>query len=383
MSTLYTSLSHILSILLFATILPIIHAQSFTPTGRDSPISATIDGQGMFILGGGTAGGEPTSQTFKIDLTESWNASAPRYDKLPDGPVSSGMPSAMSADGQTWASVVNDTLYAYNVPTSTWSSIIVDNNFIASPTGLTAATDPDTGFIYIPNGYGQRGNRTMLRLNIKTKSFDTVPMHPDLQASNNHALTWSAASKVMVLFGGGFGQGLYLYSPTQGWSKPVTKGDTPRSRRAGCLVSFDGGKKIVLAGGYSGDTSASLGDIYILDMATLTWKVGPSIATEYSRSGSACGVSNNQLIMWSGTFDDIRSSLLATNTTLVFNLTTNTWTSSYTALPKPKSTTSATTLNQTSTGMTDVTNDSDGNGPRLVIILGSVIGALAFSLVLI
>ncbi|KAG0243989.1 hypothetical protein BGX31_010024 [Mortierella sp. GBA43] len=306
----------------------------------------------MFVLGGQTTAGQDSLQAFMIDLTKSWNASTPAYQVLPEGPRSEGYPSAMTADGN-WVSIVNDTCYVYNVAAKSWKSILTNSNFSVLPSGHKATADPDTGLVYIPYGYGPPLTRLMVELNINTKTFKTSAMPTAIQGLNLFMVAWSAVNKVMV-FVAPIANGIYQYSPTQGWKNLATKGDVPPIRRTGCLASFDGGKKMVLTGGYSPFTSTTLGDIYILDMASLTWKAGPNITNEY------------------------------TTDTLVYNLTTNTWTNNYVA---PYQSPSQTHTSNVASGTapvqvpTDVPSDSGGDVSRLGVILGSSVGALALALI--
>jgi hypothetical protein len=370
--------------ILASILVSVIHAQPFTPVGVDSPTFATIDGQGMYILGGArlSGGGDLSGQAFMIDLSVPWNASAPVYKKLPDGPISWGGPSAISSDKQNWVMAFQNTTYAYNFQSAKWSRILTDSTL--GPTieaGYSAATDPDTGFIYAPSYLMVNRTSMMMRLDIKTKTFQSLP---SFAGGNNFKVVWSDAYKSMYYFGG-FSDGLHIYSPSKGWSSPVTKGAVPIPRMGPCVASIDGGKKLIVAGGYSRFSSGSLSDLYILDIATLTWTVGPSIALEQMRDAAACGVSNNQLIIWGGVFNDPQSSLIVGTTPLVFDITANKWTTSYNAPPKPTS--SSTSVSQTPTGSTPTSSPSttptngDDGGSLVIIILAIVIGVLIVVLI--
>ncbi|KAI8359555.1 hypothetical protein B0O80DRAFT_440532 [Mortierella sp. GBAus27b] len=85
---------------------------------------------------------------------------------------------------------------------------------------------------------------------------------------------------------------------------------------------------------FAGDDKTSA--VYTLDVTTLAWKKGASIP---SSVGSACAVSGDQFISWGGGVNDDT----IFNKTLVYNLKTDTWTTSYfaTSPPSPSSTTTA------------------------------------------
>ncbi|KAG0243990.1 hypothetical protein BGX31_010025 [Mortierella sp. GBA43] len=329
-----------------------------------------------------------------IDLTVPWNATSPVYKKLEDGPLASGMPSMVSSNGQNWVTLIKETCYVYNFESASWSPIIVNQQFGSSSVliGLEGATDPDTGLIYIPNALKGAGGPSMLRLNITDKSYQAVPMLPEIQNTTLKRVAWSAASKVMMVHFGS-PDSTYLYSPTKGWSKNTTTGVQPPQRNSPCLVPADGGKKIIMYGGYSTLLHTTFSDLYILDVATLTWTAGPSLPIENSRYGASCGVSNDQLIVWGGAFMDAASVFTASSTPLIYNLKTNKWVSAYTAPSKPPSKPSASPSNPsnsstpTSSPNSDVSSTPVGNGndgnSHTVIILGSVIGALVVIAVII
>lgn len=87
-----TSFTLLIVAILLAFIQPIpsIYAQSFKPVGRPQPISSYIDRQGLFIAGGekyySAQENLPFSDAFAIDLSVSWNASNPRFKRLPNTP---------------------------------------------------------------------------------------------------------------------------------------------------------------------------------------------------------------------------------------------------------------------------------------------------------
>ncbi|KAF9363281.1 hypothetical protein BGX34_004497 [Mortierella sp. NVP85] len=328
------------------------------------------------------AGGDTfTKQAFMIDLAVSWNASAPVYKKLPDGPMSYSIPSAITSDNQNWVTIVHNTTYAYNFQSAKWTTILTDSTVGRSSilfSGYSATTDPDTGFIYAPNFVN---SSSMMRLDIRTKSFRSIPMHPGIAAMNLFSVVWSAAHKSMFYFGGP-ADGLYVYSPSKGWSNPATKGTVPIPRTEPCLVSIDGGNKLIVVGGYSRFSSMSLSDLYVLDIATLTWTAGPSISLEQTRNAGACGISNNQLIMWGGVFNDPQSSLLVGTTPLIFDISANKWTTSYNAPPKPTSPSTSISQTPTPTSSPSTTPTNGGDGESLVIlILAIVIGVLIVILI--
>lgn len=336
----------------------------------------------MYVLGGESSDElVKYGQAFMIDLSVSWKTSAPIYKKLPDGPVSFVAPSTMSSDGKDWVAIVGNTCYAYNILSATWSPILTDNAIGRTVPGSKAATDPETGFMYFPDAArGVNGSSLMMKLDLRTKSFEKIPMFP----GSGFAVAWSAVAKSLFYFGQ---SGFQAYSPSKGWTILTTKGAIPTPRNGHCLVSADGGRKLILTAGYSTFVSRSLSDIYILDVATLTWTAGPSLPPSQGRDSAACGVSNNQLIVWGGAYNDPATQSLASAVPLIFDLKVNNWTSSYNAPPQPKPTGTPSTLPQTSIGLPsstptlDPSTPGNNNGSPTVIILAAVIGVLVVALV--
>jgi len=87
---------------------------------------------------------------------------------------------------------------------------------------------------------------------------------------DKYAITWNARLKKLLLV---HMNRMYSYTPEEGWKNST---DPPGLRATDdfCMVSSSSGSKVVLFGGYSNSLNASLGDIFILDTATLTWKKG-------------------------------------------------------------------------------------------------------------
>jgi len=373
------SLSCTACIILVCTLISIIHAQSFVPLAVYNPSSTTFDGQGMYILGGsriaGSDGNFDPLQAFLIDLTVSWNASAPIYKRLAEGPMAYEAPSAISNDGQTWVTVIKRTCYTYNLQAAAWSPIIVDSSFDQVNTGYTAAKDPETELVYIPNIVQGVAGSSLMMLDIKAKSFTTSPMLPTLQGARGFAVAWSVEYKSMYYFGGTV-DGLFVFSKSTGqWSNPTTTGTIPPPRMNPCLVSIEGGKRLMMASGRLKTNNASLDDIYTLDIATLSWVAGPSVARKDIRDGSACGLSNNQLVMWGGKYNEPLSSTMASTTPLIFNITDNKWTTSYIA-PPPSASTSILPSSPGSSGSPGSNSSDTKSNGSLVVIVGSVVGAL-------
>lgn len=125
---------------------------------------------------------------------------------------------------------------------------------------------------------------------------------------------------------------------------------------------------MVLFGGFT-STRAVYSDIYVLDVASMTWTKGPNAAT--GRAQTACGISNNQLIAWSG-----RDAKDAINSTVVYNLQSSKWTPSYT----PPSTSTSTVPGGTMApgpATTSGTSSSSGGSSQLITIVATSLAVMA------
>ncbi|KAF9363280.1 hypothetical protein BGX34_004496 [Mortierella sp. NVP85] len=301
-------------------------------------------------------------------------------------------PSAISVDGENWVTVVKTFCYAYNFQAASWN-LILTNNAIDQNTGYAAVTDPTTGYIQIPAMIMGITGPSELVLDIRSKSATGFPILPALQGGRGFALAWSTEYKSIFYFGGTV-DGLFVYSKDgimfdRAWTKATTNGTAPSSRMHPCLVSVDDGKKLIVAGGYSKTSNSSLNDLYIFDVATRTWTSGPGIPQEQIADGSACGISNNQLIIWGGAYSSPQSSRMAGIAPLIFDVKTKKWTSSYNAPPKPSVSPTASILPQTSSGPSSGTPSSNpsatltnsSNRSLIIAILAAVVGVLIVALI--
>ncbi|KAF9901846.1 hypothetical protein BX616_002111 [Lobosporangium transversale] len=322
-------LAHISMLLLSVFFLsPSVHAQDFQPVVVSSSASAFKELQGLYILGGYTADKSVNSQTFMLDLSQSWDAVNPIVQKLPDGPLSWDMPSTLTADGQGWFALVNGTGYLYDIKNSTWSTVLHNNSKINSEMGLKAITDPETGMIYVPNGHIEKNQMSMLTVNLNTTKIGSVPMPSGFNTSSLYSAAWSASRKSMVFISES-ADSLYSYSTTDGWTHLNVTGDIPSPRVSSCLLPMNDDSKIVLFGGYSRTEHRSLNDIYVLDLASLVWTRGPNVDEANGRDSAACAISNDFFIVWGGISSNSTQDAAPSKVTIVYNLERSVWVSRY------------------------------------------------------
>ncbi|KAF9978338.1 hypothetical protein BGZ65_007033, partial [Modicella reniformis] len=332
-----------------------------------SPFSSCIEGQGLYI-GGGWADFNapfPTTQSFAIDLSVSWNASNPKFISLPDGPAYENGASARSADGKQWMACGDHICQVTNPETGAWSQLFTvpeTNGYIDR---VSAATDPETGLVYIPNG----SYHSLMKVNLAARAFELVALHPTLMNTKAYSVAWSVPLRKMLLFGGTTGAigqtdrfNAYSYSSAEGWRDLTTtmKGQIPTPRMEACLAPAYGGTKLVLFGGFTMDRVAQRPDIYVLDVPTMTWTKGPDAATKDQRGKFACGVSYDYFISWGGLSGPITNNGI-TGSTIVYNINTNNWTPTYTAAFALPPTGNVTTLPTPSGNATSLLPIPSGN----------------------
>ncbi|KAF9102840.1 hypothetical protein BGX27_010842 [Mortierella sp. AM989] len=376
-----------------------VHAQSFTPITTAFSSTVFIESSTFYIQGGATNFASvsgvytTTPQTFAIDLSVSWSTSQPAYKSLPDGPTGSLTTAALSPDKLRWFAISNGLSRTFDIKSSTWNETLPNVLFNSNP-GQGSATDPDSGLMYIPSIASDVGSTSLLALHVSGGKIDNVVTQPLQNVTMGFHVAWSAALRSILVFGGApkFGfpkqnDNVLVFTPATGFwgSLNLSRSDSiPPQRTGSCFVPAFGGSKMILFGGLSNPAIVplvTLNDLYILDTATRLWTKGPSAPLAEGRQGSACAVSNDQLIVWGGW--DISYNPLK-NAVLVYNLKTNSWSTSYAAPPIPTTTQNAPNTNATSgpastpsPGNSDP-NDTAGNKPNVAAIAGGSVGGLVF-----
>ncbi|KAG0203342.1 hypothetical protein BGX33_009160 [Mortierella sp. NVP41] len=103
------------------------------------------------------------------------------------------------------------------------------------------------------------------------------------------------------------------------WTEPSTVGSGPAAYGESCMVSVQGGRKMIVFGGRM-ETQDPVTDLHILDLTTTpyTWMSGTSASS--GRAGMACASAGNYFVAWGGTNGTAFPSEI-----LYYNLATNQW----------------------------------------------------------
>ncbi|KAG0358879.1 hypothetical protein BG005_001694 [Podila minutissima] len=315
----------------------IINAQSFQPTTVLSPSSAFIEGRALYVTGGSNYQ-TTVSQTFSIDLSSSWDINAPKFKLLssvnssPDYQV----PSALISEQAGWVVFSNYRDFRYNFQSDTWSALnVLSNLFPIASLALNGASDGKT--MFVPNGYltsnGGQNVTSMMQYDPVLGTTSSISMAGGPVDHVGFTVTWSTYLKKFVIVGGHQGNTLliiYTFDPitsTWGVINPTNNPAMP-ARTFHCAAAAASGTRIVVMGGFTDVvTNPVTSDIAILDLTTKSWIPGQAIsAANYGRAGPACGVSGDMVVIWGG---ERNKGVVPTNVTLVYNMKTSQWTSSF------------------------------------------------------
>lgn len=302
-----------------------------------------------------------------LDLSVSWNTSQPVFKKLPDGPEAFLSPCTISPNGENLFMLARSVGYSYNVKSASWTT--VKNDKFPVGVGLTTATDPESGLVYIINGPTNTTKGEVLELHQDTKTLNTTTMAAAVSPLATGA--WCAPLRSMLVISTLSNKTINSFTPSKlkesshGWSTMNTTGSVPLDSFAPCFVPAYNGTKMVF---FAGDAKDSA--VYILDVATKTWKKGVNGPGAFA---SACAVTGDQFIAWGGGISDDSIS----NKTLVYDMKTDTWNLSYIAPPSSQPT--MTTISQTpiqpvppTTATPEAANAISSNKKRTVNIAVSV-----------
>ncbi|KAG0292699.1 hypothetical protein BGZ97_005525 [Linnemannia gamsii] len=311
------------------------HAQQqYTPTTLYRPQSAFTEGKALYVHGGRalalTDGNPPSNQTFLLDLSTPWSTDSPIFRQLASGFPSEGATSALYNNKHTWYLSSNQSIAIYDIQKNAWGQALRCNN--SNPDfDMVAVADPINNSVYVVNGWQADSNMSNP---INTMKYDEAtgqisPAGNSVPMNGGFAAVWST-KRSSILVHGGFNKAktvlqraLYEYIPITEQYTPISdKGDIPPPRYGHCMVEAYGGSKIVLFGGVT-DLSPTSADIFIFDVATLTWTQGQTGDSTVGRVYAACAVTNDMFVAWGGATRLNNNFNVVKIPTVVYNLKTN------------------------------------------------------------
>lgn len=389
MSSFYTTILISLAVVSLSTphLTPLVSAQVPVPLCCMA-YATTHDQKTFFVQGGAGAHTHENNQFFSLDLSQpSWNTTVPPWKPLSVGagntssPVDYGLAMAVSKEDtklMEWGTRIG--VATYDIGTGVWAGKGVGKGVRTGFFGYQAATDPNTGLVYIPSA--MNNSTRMMVYNFVTGATTLAPM-PSAKLLRlpvgKYAWAWNEARQSMLLHGGAnYGNtkqpfanpNLLEYLPTTStWRRLTTKGRRPPALTEHCMVAAQGGSKMVVYGG-SLVNSTLQGDVYILDVASLTWTQAPPPAgNSQFRRNMACTAAGNNFVVWGG--QSFNNTFLDT---AVFDLRSNQWTNQF-LLDTPTPITTAPVVNPTptTTGDNNVNSDnstSNARGRTISIIAG-------------
>jgi hypothetical protein len=279
----------------------------------------------------------------------------------------------MFSDGKGLFAMASGMGFTYSLTSNTWANMS-NSNFMGIRS-VTATTDPESGIIYVLNNAADfSGTRAIFSFDIKTKDYNTTSISSSIDIDMAAPITWSSSLKSILFLqcGHSDNRGLHIYTPSKarelsnGWDMRVTTGETDWKDVPSCLVSAYGGSKIALFS--RRDTQSA---VYVLDLATLRWKKGPSIPV---LTFATCAVSGDQFILWSG-YSTSNDSI--SNKTIVYDMKNESWVLNY-IVPSPSSPGRIALPSTTPSTQDTVPNpgDTSSTGEKPHVIVAIAIGVL-------
>ncbi|KAK3809570.1 MAG: hypothetical protein J3Q66DRAFT_354266, partial [Benniella sp.] len=313
----FTLLMFILTLLFCVSFCPSVLAQNFKPRSGYDKCSTFVEGQGLYVFGGDSL----SPENFMLDLSVSWATSDPVFKKLGDGPRLYKISCAITNDGEDMFVLSQGSGQIYNVRSDSWTPF-PNTNFATVPPMALAASDPETGIVYIPEGGTDlAGKKVMLSVDPATKTVSSagfnLPVFYDVVAWNGHLRSMFVSNGTLSSL---------LFTPSNVTGSSDGWGVLKTERRPGtpglwtCGAPAYGGSMMVFLG-HDILSSGFKGSVYMLDVEKGIWAVGPPPPNAFR--SNHCAVSGDYFIAWG--YRDA--------TTLVFDLNTQQWVSRYIAPP--------------------------------------------------
>ncbi|KAF9912732.1 hypothetical protein EC991_009468 [Linnemannia zychae] len=367
---LHTSFPFLVALSSFFTL---VQGQQFTPTVVYNAQSAHINGKALYINGGHSnsnsnitsfspySSDQAVNQTFYIDLSVSWPTSNPVLHQLPSQPSASvgyGYTSAIFNHSRNWLVGNNRTRQVFDLVTNQWILPQPQDGYINPRSELNpsesvwaVSVDDDSsssnssasGDIYFVNGWS---SPTLGSAVMDGSSKAVRRIEASVPLSGGYAAVWSSLRKSILVFGGYTGQapnvvaqrdlyelrlGNNSTAPSVAFELIPGSGEPPLARYGHCMVEAYNGTKMVLFGGTTQE-KVTTGEIFVLDVATLTWTRGKATsavteAMNASRTYASCAVTNDMFVAYGGITADHATKVwtMVKEPLIVYNLKAGEW----------------------------------------------------------
>ncbi|KAG0286990.1 hypothetical protein BGZ98_004843, partial [Dissophora globulifera] len=291
----------------------------------------------LYIEGGFDT--DTSSQFFSIDLSTSWPTSSPAWSTLKNGqsaahlalaPISAASNGGSKGSLLTIGGMGNVAFFgSYDIGGKAWSNLTTVKPPYTYLEGQAAASDPNTGLVYIIGGFG---NNTFNQLSVfdpKTRSTVSQASATAATSLTDVGAVWVSSRNTVLTFGGSRAPP----ADTVGLGTSDLNEYDPSSKSWKTMVTEDGSTVVVFGGTPDGNTFFNT--IYILDVKSGKWKQGQSAPV--ARTRMACAFHSYQFIAWGGSSGSSRTTML-NNLPVVYNLNDNKWTDGYNADEKQRKT---------------------------------------------
>ncbi|KAF9909447.1 hypothetical protein EC991_008586 [Linnemannia zychae] len=243
---------------------------------------------------------------------------------------SEGATSAMFNNKTTWflSNAATQSVALFDIQRSAWGP----PKFYDSSTSsfnMAAVADPINNSVYVVNGWRANNNPANAPRTLRYDEASGImyPAGDSAPVGGGHSAVWSSLRSSMLVYGGLNSENIiqrvmWEYIPvTEVYTTVPDKGDMPAARYGHCMVEAYGGTKVIVFGGVTVQGTSS--EIFMLDVATLTWTqltTGPPSA---ARAYAACAVTNDMFVAWGGATYANKNFTVVDTPTIVYNLKTN------------------------------------------------------------
>ncbi|KAF0549454.1 galactose oxidase [Gigaspora margarita] len=298
------SLYYILFFVIFSSVYYFVICQDVPSPRREQ--TSTLVGTRLYFFGGGST--SPTNEVWYLDLSNSFNISAPSWHSDVVMPVEYNFGTSCLSPidnstvfligGRTWIAnnyLYTSSVYKFNSKTSQWTTPTI-NNFNSSFTTrneIQAIID-NNGQIFVFGGINYNSSTSLIYndmniLDITTMTWSTLTQS---QSSLTHALyTATLLPNGLIVYIGGLSGSSTSTSPSNmaqiqvfdiksyTWSTKPASGSTIASRVAHSAVLTQNGNIIIYGGSTvnNSDIIGVLSDIAVLNTNSWVWSV-PSVS---------------------------------------------------------------------------------------------------------